>query len=134
MGAVEKGYLLDTHTFLWSVLTEQRLGKKALAVIGDTQSAVYFSPISAYEIINKYRIGKLDGCEQVVGNIPGIVKELGVRILDITLEHTVKAASLKWRHRDPFDRLLVAQAQSHGLILITDDKEIKDYKLVKTVW
>ena len=104
MGAV--GYLLDTHTFLWAVRGSQNLSDAAKKIILDTHSRIYLSAVSAYEIMNKHRVGKLQGFDDVVANYFDVVQKLGADELSINTHHTHFAGKFDWAHRDPFDRLL----------------------------
>ena len=131
----KRGFLLDTHTFLWSVKRPERLGEKARRIIEDNDSRLYLSSICAYETANKSRLGKLDASyESVVENYTYFANRLGVKDLPLTLAHTYLAGSMEWEHRDPFDRFLVAQASLENLMIITDDEQIRNHPWIDTVW
>jgi len=108
MGAVE--YLLDTHALLWAAQEKRKLGNNAQNVLNDESTAIYVSAMSAYEITNKYRIGKLPGYEYVVENYADILVKLGVVELPLNTQHAHYAGKFEWDHRDPFERMLAAQA------------------------
>ncbi|MDR1796555.1 MAG: type II toxin-antitoxin system VapC family toxin [Clostridiales Family XIII bacterium] len=134
MGSVEAAYLLDTHTFLWACMEPAKLSRKAAATIKSQQSVLYVSAISAYEILNKYRIGKLYGAESVVFDIPGKIRTLGAIEMPVELRHTVFAGNLEWEHRDPFDRILAAQASLENIPLITNDAALAKLPAIRTLW
>jgi len=132
MGTV--GYLLDTHTFLWAVSEYKKLGIKAGEIISDASSLLYLSAASAYEITNKKRIGRLAEYEKITENYFYIIKTLNVTELAISTQHAHFAGEFEWEHRDPFDRLLAAQAYIDSLTLITNDKNFNTLKWVETLW
>jgi len=130
-----RGYLLDTHTFLWALKNPGRLGKKAQLVLEDTNSHLYLSSISAFEVAQKQRLGKLDETyKSVVENYVHYAKQLGAEDLPIALGHSYLAGNMTWEHRDPFDRLLVAQASLESLAIITDDAQIKIHPWIEAIW
>ncbi|MDR2587696.1 MAG: type II toxin-antitoxin system VapC family toxin [Coriobacteriales bacterium] len=128
------GFLLDTSTFLRASRVPEKLGKLASAVIEDPEAKLFLSSISAYEITNKHRLGKLDDYEFVVENYTEIARRLGVIELPVSTAHSYLAGSMDWAHRDPFDRILLAQAALENLAIITDDAQIKAHNWVETVW
>ena len=129
-----KGYLLDTHTFLWAVHEPERLGKQALRIMEDITSKLYLSAISAYEVTNKYRNGKLNEYRFVVENYTEVMRKLGAIELPVTLAHTYQAGHMDWEHRDPFDRILASQAALENLVLITHDEALQTHPWFDTVW
>jgi PIN domain nuclease of toxin-antitoxin system len=130
-----KGYLLDTHTFLWAARDTPRLGRLARAALEDVDKPLFLSSMSAYEVTHKYRIGKLEPLyEFVVENYTEIARRLGVIELPVSTAHSYLAGSMDWTHRDPFDRILLAQAALENLVIITDDAQIKAHNWVETVW
>lgn len=128
------GYLLDTHTFIWAVQEPNKLGTAAREIIEDSQTRLYLSSISAFEITNKYRIGKLPGCEYLVSNYTQIARQLGAVDLPVTLAHTWYAGQFEWSHRDPFDRILAAQAAMNNLILVSNDRAFKTLNYYELLW
>ena len=116
--------LLDTHTFLWW-LAGDPLEPAAAERIADPDVLVAVSAASAWEISIKQSLGMLrfdgDVADSVTGN--------GFEPLDISIAHAVRAGALPGHHRDPFDRMLVAQAQSEGLVLVTRDGRLNDYEV-----
>ena len=132
MGAL--GYLLDTHTFLWAVRGSLELSEPAKKIILNTSLQVYVSAVSAYEIMNKHRIGKLQGFSDVANNYFDAVANLGVDDLPINMRHSHFAGEFNWAHRDPFDRLLAAQAFIENLTLVTNDTAFDSLQWVSTLW
>jgi len=133
MGAVS-GYLLDTHVLLWAVQEDHKLSPAAHAVIEQLDNRLYVSAISAFEIGNKYRLGKLPEYSYVVENYLEIVHKLGVMELPVHSSHAWYAAKAEWAHRDPFDRILAAQAALENLMLITGDAAFSGLPWVSVFW
>lgn len=116
-------FLLDTHVFLWWNADDPVLGPRARDAIADPDSIVFVSAATAWEIAVKRQSGKLD----TPGDIAGWIRADGFDEIAIDIEHAVRSAELPRHHRDPFDRLLVAQAQIEELTLVTSDPEIVKY-------
>ena len=126
-------YLLDTHAFLWFVTDDKRLSAKARSLIKNSQNVVYFSAASAWEMSIKIRLGRLTIEEELE---PFIIKQLSdnnFNTLSITIFHSIYTSKLPEIHKDPFDRMIIAQAQVEDMPLISRDKNIKKYK-VPVVW
>jgi len=126
--------LLDTHTFLWAAHDVSRLSERSLTVIEDINAPVFVSAVSAYEIMYKHKLGKLPGYTYVAENYFEIIEKLGVDELPINTRHAHFAGKFEWAHRDPFDRLLAAQAFTDGLTLITNDPAFKELTWVSVLW
>jgi PIN domain nuclease of toxin-antitoxin system len=129
-----KKYLLDTHTFLWAVQEEKLLSGNARRIIENRDNDLFLSSISAFEIANKYRIGKLPDYEYVVDNYPYIVLKLEAQELQVSTAHAFFAAKFEWKHRDPFDRILVSQASLENMPIITNDAAISSLDWIETIW
>lgn len=125
--------LLDTHTFLWWIADDAHLSRRASAIIADRTNEIFFSAVSGWEIAEKARRAKvsLPGdpesfvAEQVVSN--------AFAVLPFELAHSLHVFSLPAHHKDPFDRMLVAQAQLEELTLLSADHEIARYA-VEVIW
>ena len=119
--------LLDTHAFLFWVYAQAELGDTARKLISDRRNEVYFSVASSWEIAIKVGLGKLklDGALDEV--IPAELLRNGFSLLPIEHAHVLAVSSLPRRHGDPFDRLLISQARSTGLTLVTRDDKLKGY-------
>ena len=116
--------LLDTHALLWSMSGDSRLGPKARALVSDPANEVLVSIASLWEIVIKASLGKLQGD---IGEIDGAIDTQGFTRLAISLTHLQTLALLPMHHRDPFDRMLIAQAQAEQLTFITDDRHAPLY-------
>ena len=115
--------LLDTHVLLWALEDSQALSIDARQSIADTRNEVFVSAVSIWEMAIKRSLGKL----RAPDNLADTVQEAGFAALPITLAHAEQAGMLPPHHRDPFDRMLVAQALAEGLVLVTDDALIPKY-------
>ena len=117
-------YLLDTHVFLWYATASPRLCAATRATLANPENPVLVSVASVWEISIKQGLGKLPPLPQ---EPEAVIDNAGFRQLNITLAHAKLAGSLPHHHRDPFDRMLIAQAQVENLTLITDDWKIEQY-------
>lgn len=115
--------LLDTHTFLWWLSDWDRIAEPARKAIADPKNEVFVSAVSGWEIGIKKAKGRLAAPDKLVA----IVEEKRFEHLPLTFAHAERAAALPPRHRDPFDRMLVAQAQAEGMTLVTRDSRIPLY-------
>jgi PIN domain nuclease of toxin-antitoxin system len=125
--------LLDTHTLLWAALGDPRLSPAAGAIIADGSQELLFSPVSAMEIAMKHAAGRLELPDEAGTWIRTRVGAFGLVELPLTTEHAIEAGRLPRHHRDPWDRLLVAQARIEGASLLTGDESIQRYE-VTTIW
>ena len=115
--------LLDTHAFLWWVSDWDRIAESAREAIADPNNEVFVSAVSGWEIGIKKAKGRLVAPD----NLAVVVEEKRFEHLPLTFAHAERAAALPPYHRDPFDRMLIAQAQSEGLVLVTRDSRIPHY-------
>ena len=113
--------LLDTHVFMWWVEAGPRVKPEGLGLIIDPVNEILVSAITAFEMETKRRIGKLEFRYDVSTKI----REFGFRPLAVEVDHALLAGSLDWEHRDPFDRMLVAQALSDDMVLLSADDAMK---------
>ena len=125
--------LLDTHTFLWAVSGDGRLSKKAQTALGSFDNDLFFSPVTAWEIATKFRIGKLPHVEPLIAALSSTLRRLGFQELPITVDHARRAGLLKSAHRDPFDRMLIAQAVAEECLLVSNEKLFDSFG-VKRLW
>ncbi len=125
--------LLDTHTFLWWLDGDRRLSARGRRLIADARAEVFVSAASAWEIAIKAAAGKLPGALDVAADVAGCIGSQGFRPLDITVGHAQRAGGLPPLHRDPFDRMLVAQALVEGLPLLSNDSVFDGYS-VRRIW
>lgn len=126
--------LLDTHAFLWWVFADPKLSRAARTAISDeAQNSVFVSAASAWEIATKYRIGKLPDARVVAEDVSGAIAAEGFNPIAVSVLHAERAGSLVGHHRDPFDRMLVAQAISEDLVLLSNERAFEAYG-VKRLW
>ena len=118
--------LLDTHVFLWLQTVPERLGEHA-ALVTDVSNELVVSAASSWEIAIKHEIGRLQLPEAPARYVPSRIRIIGARALAIEHSHALAVATLPPLHRDPFDRMLVAQAQLEGLTLLTADEAVARY-------
>jgi len=129
-------YLLDTHTFMWFVSNSRELGQRAKQLIEDDTSNLFLSVASIWEIGIKNSLGKLDvkgGFE----SIPDDLKVNGIDIMFFDFNHISIINKLPFHHRDPFDRMIIAQAISENMDITGVDKEFDNYLIdtpVKRIW
>jgi PIN domain nuclease of toxin-antitoxin system len=129
---VHKAILLDTHTLLWLVSAPGEVSAHAREVISDPARNVAVSAVTAWEIAIKTRLGRLDG-EPLLSAWPEIIAAMGLSELAIEGGDAIVAGRLRWDHRDPFDRMIVAQAARRGLTIATRDAEILGAALTPTL-
>ncbi|MCP5370583.1 MAG: type II toxin-antitoxin system VapC family toxin [Hyphomicrobiales bacterium] len=125
--------LLDTHALLWWLDGDDRLPPAMREVIADPATGVLVSAASAWEIATKVRIGKLPGAVAVAAELPDRMAEQGFAELPVSLAHALRAGGLPGPHRDPFDRMLVAQALVEDLPLVSNERAFDAYA-VRRLW
>ena len=125
--------LLDTHALLWWLDGDRRLSNVARDLIAEEANTVFVSAASAWEITTKVRIGKLPGAVDVATDFAACVTAQGFSELEIGPADGARAGSLPGSLRDPFDRMLIAQAQAHDLQLISIDAVFDEYG-VRRLW
>lgn len=125
--------LLDTHAFLWWLLDDGRLTRRARAQIADESNPVYVSAASAWEVTTKVRLGKLPGAEFLAQDFARYVVNEGFVGFDITVKHGQRAGALPGPHRDPFDRMLIAQAMADDLAIVSGERVFDSYGVCR-VW
>lgn len=121
--------LVDTQVWLWALVADARLGTKARALLASPKNEPLFSAASAWEIAIKYRIGRLSLPDEPERFIPARLARDRFGSLPIDVRHAARVSSLPDHHRDPFDRLLVAQAQIEDLPLLTADRTLSRYDI-----
>lgn len=118
--------LLDTHVWLWMLTEPARLGP-ALDLVSDTRNELLLSAASTWEIVIKHGLGRLDLPEPPAAYVPDRIRSTQVTPVPIEHSHTLEVAQLPLLHRDPFDRLLVAQARVLGVAVVTGDERLAGY-------
>lgn len=126
-------YLLDTTVFVWSLKEPERLSKKAFEVLEDSTHEAFLSAVSSWEIVIKAAIGKLRLPKEAAQFIAEALTRFSIQPLSITHAHSFAVGELASHHRDPFDRMLVAQARSEKMVLMTTDAAIQKYP-VEILW
>jgi PIN domain nuclease of toxin-antitoxin system len=127
-------YLLDTHAFVWAVSDVTQLAPKVLTVLSDPKSEIYVSSASAWEMSIKHRLGKFPEASLILPDFHKTLARARFLELMISSEHGIAAGDLAWDHKDPFDRVLIAQAQLEHCILVTSDSIITQSGLIQVLW
>ncbi len=125
--------LLDTHALLWWLADDPLLPASARKVIARAGNTVLVSAASAWEIATKFRLGKLPDASDLVADFPAYLARERFEVLPIALEHAVRAGLLPGPHKDPFDRMLIAQSQAENMPLLSNDTALDDYG-VRLIW
>jgi len=119
--------LLDTHVFLWRNEASARLSRKVVKLLSDPRSRLFLSIVSAWEIVLKAHTRKLRLPSSAAVYIPARLAHYGIEALPLMLPHVLAAENLPLHRRDPFDRMLVAQAQVERMPIVTHDAQIRKY-------
>ena len=125
--------LLDTHTLLWCLADDPALSAHARDAVADSSAAVFVSAASAWEIATKTRLGRLREYAAVTAQFHELMGDADYRHLPITYAHGLRAGSYETPHKDPFDRILAAQAEIESLTLVTTDSAFGEFP-VATLW
>ncbi len=123
--------LLDTHALLWWLSGDSQLPVLVREAIADSDNEVFVSAASAWEVTTKHRIGKLPDAGGVAVDFAREVRQQGFIPLPITLEHAQAAGALSGNHRDPFDRMLIAQAREERMALISNESAFDQYEITR---
>lgn len=126
-------YLLDTHTFLWWDTRSSRLSRRVFDLISDRSNGVWLSMASVWEVQIKHQLARLELSAPLEEIIRIQQRENGINLLPIDLSHVLGVSDLPHHHKDPFDRLLVAQAMAENLVVLSHDPQIARYP-VPVVW
>lgn len=125
--------LLDTHAFLWWVTDDEQLSRRARRLLGDGKNEVFFSAASAWEISMKSSLGRVALPDDAERYVPKQLEQNAFEVLPVRLQHALRVGALPGIHRDPFDRLLIAQALIEDLTLLSRDRHLASYS-VRVVW
>lgn len=126
-------YLLDSMIWLWSIDSVEKINQGCREVLGNGQQEIYFSAASAWELSIKARLGKLHLPSPPAECIPTFIAKQGLRPLPVTNLHAVKVYDLPPHHHDPFDRLIIAQAITEEMVVMTADRDFRKYP-VELFW
>lgn len=116
--------LLDTHTYIWVAIDDRRLSLKARKAIAASASVIFLSAASAYELVYKHRAGQLPAVGPLVLRLDADLSERDFKVLPISFEHGRRAGDLPLGHRDPFDRILAAQAIVEDMAIVSNDEKL----------
>lgn len=122
-------YLLDTHIFLWWITDNSKLDEKLRSIISDKKNELFLSSASIWEMMIKSKLNKLDLPDNPRAFIKEQVELNSINILNVTMDHSFETYGLPDLHKDPFDRMLVAQAKFEDLIIISTDSFVKQYEV-----
>jgi PIN domain nuclease of toxin-antitoxin system len=125
--------LLDTHALLWWLSEEPALTRAARKMIAETKNTLIVSAVSGWEIAIKVRLGKLPTASDLAADFPGVMEREGFQLLAISADHGIRAGLLPGPHKDPFDRMLIAQAQAENMPIISDEVSFESYG-VRRLW
>lgn len=123
--------LLDTHAFLWWVAGDDALSLPARTAIANEGNDVFVSAASAWEVTTKFRIGKLPGVATIVADLASVLKAQGFMDLPIAFAHGQTAGGLPGPIKDPFDRMLIAQAMLAGMVLVSNETQFDAYGITR---
>ncbi len=125
--------LVDTHAFLWELLSDERSSRQAIQIFADKHNELVFSLVSLWEIAIKIKLGRLNALSSSVSYLRDEMAARSMELLPIRFEHILQLEALPRQHGDPFDRLLIAQALHEKLPILTNDAWFKRYG-VKVLW
>jgi PIN domain nuclease of toxin-antitoxin system len=125
--------LLDTHALLWWLSDDPSLSRRARAIIAETGNVLIVSASSAWEVSTKVRLGKLPTAVDLVSDFSGRVEREGFQLLSISPEHAIRAGLLPGPHKDPFDRMLIGQAQAENVPIVSNETLFDSYG-IRRLW
>jgi PIN domain nuclease of toxin-antitoxin system len=126
--------LLDTHTVLWAMVQPSLLSPAVSTLLLDDSTEVLVSSAVAWELSIKYHAGKLPEAAALLAGFSTVLSSLSARELPISVAHAVLAGGLAWAHRDPFDRMLAAQAMAEAAVLVSRDAVFDNLPALRRVW
>jgi len=126
-------FLVDTHVFLWAILTPEKLTDRVRNLFQDPHSELLISIATPWEMAVKAGVGKLDDGAAILANFENILASGGYQILETSIRHTIRSGLLPRYHKDPFDRLLIAQALDLDVPILSSD-DVFDRYAAKRVW
>ena len=125
--------LVDTHVLIWAGLEPARIGRRAATLLADRSNEVFVSAASAWEVATKVRLGKLPGAELLERDFVDSVQDAGYTLLSITTAHALRAGRLSGDHRDPFDRMIAAQALAEDIPILSADAKLDSFGITR-IW
>ena len=124
-------FLLDTHTLIWWMTSDPHLSKVGRGLITDRANTAVISAVSAWEIATKVRLGRLPSAAELIEDFVGEMERQRIEILDVTAKHGIRAGSLPGPHKDPFDRMLIAQALGENIPILSNDQALDGYGITR---
>ena len=125
--------LLDTHTLLWAKISPEKLGRQAAEILAQPLNVIFVSAASAWEIATKVRLGKIPGLERLERDFLEIMEQSGYTLLPIDVANALRAARFTAPHRDPFDRMIAAQALAMDIPVLSKDTKLDAFG-VRRLW
>ena len=125
--------LLDTHTLLWAMVEPVLLSRKASSILADSANTIVVSAASAWEIATKVRIGKLPTAERIEREFLELMQGAGYTLLPIDTAHALRAGRFPGTHRDPFDRMIAAQALAEDIPILSKDPRLDTFN-IRRIW
>jgi PIN domain nuclease of toxin-antitoxin system len=125
--------LLDTHALLWATLSPSSLSRKASAIIADEENVILISAASAWEIATKVRLGKLPGAENLEKEFLRVMEDAGYTLFPIDVQDALRAGRLSGEYRDPFDRMIAAQALAEDIPVLSMDVKLDSFG-IRRIW
>jgi PIN domain nuclease of toxin-antitoxin system len=125
--------LIDSHVLIWALMEDPRLSRKARSILTSSEHELFFSMASLWEVSLKIRTGKLRTITSSIAYLRDELVSFDISILPIVYDDILAIEHLEPHHKDPFDRMLIAQAMRHGLSLLTYDEDVHKYPL-ETIW
>jgi PIN domain nuclease of toxin-antitoxin system len=123
--------LLDTHTLIWWMTGDSQLSEAARSIIRDFENVSLVSAVSAWEIATKVRLGRLPAAVDLVQNFVADLAEQRIEVIFVTAEHGIRAGLLRGPHKDPFDRMLIAQALTENIPIVSNDRALDGYGVAR---
>jgi PIN domain nuclease of toxin-antitoxin system len=126
-------FLLDTHTLIWWMTNDPHLSDGARRLIAQRGNTSIVSAVSAWEIATKVRLGRLPSAADMIEDFIGDIQRQQMEILDVSAQHGIRAGTLPGPHKDPFDRMLIAQALAENIPIVSNDQALDGYA-VRRLW
>lgn len=126
-------FLMDTHTLLWWFNDDSALPSSTRKLIAQPRNTILISAACVWEIATKFRLGKLPGIDELIADFNGYLARERFEVLPISTDHAMRAGLLPGPHKDPFDRMLIAQAQAENIPILSNDRAFDSYS-IRRLW
>lgn len=133
-GVTARTVLLDTHALFWLVASPGRIPEATLEVLGHEETAILVSAASAWELATKHRLGKMPEAAPLLANWKTDIERLWAQEISMSTQDALRAGALEWAHRDPFDRMLAAQAMALTVPLVSGDPVMRTLPGLDVLW